>query len=197
MTFNINPNINKKAQNATSFQGGAPKLYTIKSEKIQNFVQGAGKSSTPINRFFIGVTALIIQPWMDFNNKDVDEETRKMSALRTVAKIVVGTTTGILVRVGCIELMKNFTRTIEELEKTGKKATKWDTFLVPTHISYEKFSGAERLLTKHRNALGSFVAIAVMLLTDAPLTKLLTNVMNGKRKEIEKKESAKKEVKND
>ena len=196
MTFNINQNINK-AQNATSFQGGAPKLYTVKNEKLQKYFEKAGTLSTPANRFLIGATALSIQPWMDFNNKDVDEETRKMSALRTVAKIVVGTTTGILVRVGCIELMKKFTRTMEELEKTGKKATKWNTLLVPTHITYEKFSGAERLLKKHRNALGSFAAIAVMLLTDAPLTKLLTNVMNSKRKSIEQKKAMEKEVNND
>jgi len=196
MTLNINQNTNK-TQNATSFKGGAAKLYTIKNEKVQKYIEKAGNFSTPANRFLIGATALSIQPWMDFNNKDVDEETRKMSALRTVAKIVVGTTTGILTRIGCIRLMKNFTRTMEEFEKTGKKATKWDTFLIPTNIPYEKFSGAERLLKKHRNALGSFIAIAVMLLTDAPLTKLLTNFINGKRKEIELKKTAQKEVNND
>lgn len=175
-----------------SFTGGVPKLFTIKSEKSQNLIEKAGKLSTPANRFFLGATALSIQPWIDLNNKDVDEETRKMSCVRTIAKIVVGTTTGILVRMGCIGLMKKFTRTPEELKNLGKKATEYSTALIPTHISYEKFSEAKRLLQKHRNALGSFIAIAVMMITDPPLSKLLTNFLNKRRKIAEQNNVAEK-----
>lgn len=188
----INVNINKINQNSPSFTGGASKLITIKNDKVQNAFKWFGNLSTPANRLFLGATALSIQPMIDLHNKDVDEETRKMSFIRTIAKIVVGTFTGILVRVGCIKWMKRFTCTpedIQELAKKGKKVTERNKALIPTIVSYEKFSEAKRWLGNHRKALGSFLAIAVMMITDPPLSKFLTNFLNNRRKKTEQQKA--------
>ena len=50
------------------------------------------------NRLIMGATALVTQPTIDYYNKKVDEETRTISRNRTIAKILAGTTVGILVR---------------------------------------------------------------------------------------------------
>lgn len=49
-------------------------------------------------RFAIGVGALLCQPPIDYFNPMTDEKTRKFSVIKTVVKIVVGTTTGLIVR---------------------------------------------------------------------------------------------------
>jgi len=174
----INANVNRINQNTTSFNGGAPRTYTIKSEKLIDSIKKAGSMSTPANRLFLGATALATQPFIDWGNKDVDKETRKVSTARTVAKIVVGTATGMAVRTLCINWMNKFTFTPKDMQT--KKVTKWSTALVPTHITHEQFANAERVLKKHRQALGSIVALGVMVATnfliDAPFTRIFTNV---------------------
>lgn len=182
--------------NKTSFKG---KVWEIKSEKLQSYIEKAGKLSTPANRLFLGATAMAIQPFIDLNNKDVDDGTRKVSCARTIAKIFVGTVTGIFVRKWCIGGMNYFTRTPEDIKKmkeAGKTPSKWSTAMVPSTITHEKFGEAKRLLSKHRNALGSIVALGVMLFTnfliDAPATRILTNVIVNKiKKSDEKKAEAK------
>lgn len=189
--INVNPlhasNSQSNAQ-TPSFGFNPEKLITIKNEKIKNFFKKAGNLSTPMNRFIIGAVAISSQPWIDLYNKDTDEETRKTSCLRTAAKIIVGTTTGIIARVLCINAMAHFSRTTEEIAKLkakGKNISKLATALVPDCVTAEKYASAGRLLGKHRKALGSFIAIAVMMLTDPPLTKFLTNYFNDKRKQAE------------
>jgi len=186
----INANVNRINQNTTSFNGGAPRTYTIKSEKLIDSIKKAGSMSTPANRLFLGATALATQPFIDWGNKDVDKETRKVSTARTVAKIVVGTATGMAVRTLCINWMNKFTFTPKDMQT--KKVTKWSTALVPTHITHEQFANAERVLKKHRQALGSIVALGVMVATnfliDAPLTRIFTNVFTDA---LDKRDKAK------
>ena len=54
------------------------------------------KCSSAEQRLILGVTALATQPFIDAHNKSVDEETRKVSVARTIAKIIAGTLTGLL-----------------------------------------------------------------------------------------------------
>lgn len=181
-----------KAQNSSaspSFQG--KNLITIgdKGERIFNWL---GKRSTPFNRGVIGLFAFATQPWIDLFNKDVDEDTRKAAFRRTCAKIIVGTATGITVRMLCIEAMKKFTKTTEELAKAGQKATKWNQALIPSHI--KDFGKIERLVASHRNAIGTFAALLVMMITDPPLTKFMTNYFNKQKQELVAKKVAEKEV---
>lgn len=178
MKINNASNINNTP---SSFGRGEPKLWTINSDKVKNAFQKMGNFSTPQNRLFMGASALALQPMIDWNNKDVDEKTRQVSVARTIAKIGIGTVTGIVVRQQCINLMKKFTYTLNDIEKLPKEkeAPKLAKLFIPNHISEELFQKAERLMKKHRNALGSIMALGVMLFTnflvDAPLTRIFTN----------------------
>lgn len=174
-----------------SFKG--KNLITVGDETKKTF-EWLGKKTTPFNRGVIGLFAFATQPWIDLFNKDVDEDTRKASCIRTMAKIIVGTTTGILVRMGCIELMKKFTQTPKELAEKGIKATKWNQALIPYHISPQEFENMGRFVKKHRNAIGTFTALVVMMITDPPLTVFMTNFFNKKKQELEAKKVAQKEV---
>ena len=195
-----------KAQGNVARQSSQSGEYTntqsfgnnIKLKTVGNYAETAfnwlGEKTTPFNRFVIGAFAFVTQPWIDLFNKDVDEETRKASCLRTMAKIIVGTTTGIFTRMGCISLMKHFTMTDQEL--AGKPRKFYHDWLVPSekYVSKEQFAQAKTLLKNHRNTIGTMVAIGVMMATDPPLTKLMTNFFNKKHKETMTRDAAKKEA---
>ena len=84
---------------------------TLKSGKILNSLKWAGQHiSSPENRLILGVTALASQPFIDLHNRGVDERTKKVSAARTIAKILAGTTTGVIIRYACIFAAKKFTQ---------------------------------------------------------------------------------------
>lgn len=175
-----------------SFQGKSLITVGEKAEKTFNWL---GTKSTPFNRGVIGLFAFATQPWIDLFNKDVDEETRKAAFRRTCAKIIVGTATGITVRMLCIKGMKKFTKTAEELAKEGLKPTKWNQALIPSHI--KDFGKLERLVASHRNAIGTFTALLVMMITDPPLTKFMTNYFNKQKQELAAKKAAEKEVRHE
>ena len=64
----------------------------VSKEKVIDRVAYIGKKwSSPHQRAILGVTALVMQPYIDWKNKSVDEKTRKVAVARTVAKIIAGT----------------------------------------------------------------------------------------------------------
>ncbi len=143
---------------------------TIKDGKIMNALKWTGQHiSSPENRLILGVTALMSQPFIDLHNRNVDKKTKKVSAARTVAKIIAGNSTGYFVRWGCIKAIEAFT------QNPAKGAKGIKTLFYPKHISNVTLKG----LTKYKNAIGTLLALGVMLFTnfliDAPLTKFLTN----------------------
>lgn len=125
--------------------------------------------SAPENRLIIGVSALMSQPFIDLYNKDVDEDTRIVSCARTIAKTVVGTAVGFSVRAGFVHLIKHYSA----LGNTGTKKIKK---LFTPSVAPEKMTYAYR---QYQNAMGMFLAVATMLVTnfaiDATFTNLLTN----------------------
>lgn len=139
-------------------------------------------------RFASGLTGFMTQPFFDYNNKRVDDETRKTSTARTLAKITAGTLTGVGIRTLCIVAMDGFTKNNATEEELVKRAlakgktyppkttfTTKERFLLP-----EKAYGATfREIKKYRGAMGTFAALVVMVgtnfLIDAPLTTYLTN----------------------
>lgn len=152
------------------------------SKEHEKFIEWCGVNlQSPQQRVMLGATALAIQPAIDLHNKNVDEDTRKISCARTISKTLIGTLTGFLVRYGCIKL-------IESKSKIGKAANNAiDRFFTP--------SVAKGNTIKFRNykaALGTFLAVGVMIFTnfaiDAPVTQFLTNYfnkkMNNKPKEV-------------
>ena len=172
---------------------------TITGKKANKALAWIGKRiSSPQNRLILGATALMSQPFIDLHNRNVDEETRKISAARTVAKIIAGTTTGFLIRYGCIKAIDYCTLLPEQITKATKNP-KLRTVLTPSPeiVQYLKDLG------QYKKTLGTIIALIVMTFTnfaiDAPLTRFLTNkfVDNYKIKNPTQKHNEKKEVKHE
>ena len=137
------------------------------------------------NRLIMGVTALMTQPWIDYCNHRVDEDTRKVARNRTFAKIIAGTLVGMAVRGSCYNLVEKMT----DVSGKGKNSMR----LLPKKYIEEFIHDAHKL-KNYRNALSTIVAITVMCFTnfliDAPLTRFLTNKFNAKteaKKEMKQK----------
>ena len=144
--------------------------WELKKGKVLNGIKWAGQHiSSPQNRVILGATALMSQPFIDLHNKRVDEETRKVSAARTTAKIIAGTTTGFLVRYYAIKAVEKFTQNPIKAEKAI------ESFFFPKGIAHTTVKG----LQQHKFTIGTFLSLGIMLFTnfaiDAPLTKYLTN----------------------
>lgn len=155
----------------------------IKNTKILDGIKWAGQHiSSPQNRVILGATALMSQPFIDLHNRNVDEETRKVSAARTVAKIIAGTSTGFLVRYYSIKAVDALTKT-----ENIKKAV--NTLLIPPKFK-NPLAKTIAGIKHYRFTLGTFISIGVMMFTnfaiDAPLTKFLTNIFVKKVKDYEK-----------
>lgn len=154
---------------------------TISGNKTQKRIDWIGeKFSSPENRLILGVSALMTQPFIDAQNKKVDEETRKVSVARTVAKIIAGTLTGYYVRAGCINLIDEMTKLPSEVKNPNSFGGKLRMLFTPDDAK----TGALKSLKKYKNALGTTISLVVMLFTnfliDAPLTKYLTNLFTDK-----------------
>lgn len=142
----------------------------ISGEKLLNNIQYIGKNfSSDKQRLALGLTAIVTQPVIDAKNKNVDEKTRSVSVSRTIAKIIAGTTTGFLIRYGCIKSIKAFTH----IPKPG--LARYKSCLTPKGITDNTTEAFEQ----YRNALGTLISLGIMVFTnfliDAPLTKFLTN----------------------
>lgn len=172
--------INRMSGSVTdTLVSGIPKT-TVSSNNAQKIISHIGEHfSSPENRLILGVTALMSQPFIDAQNKKVDEETRKVSVARTVAKIIAGTFTGYFVRAGCIKLIDTMTKLPSEVNPK--------TFGGKLKMLFTPDAAKSGLLTKlkqYKNALGTILSLGVMIFTnfliDAPLTKYLTNLFTAK-----------------
>lgn len=166
----INPNFNY-AQRAKKWVFDKMPSLEFKNPGIIRSIKWIGQNiSSPQNRVILGATALMSQPFIDLHNRNVNEETRKVSAARTVAKIIAGTTTGFLVRHYCIKAVNAFSKDPAEAENFLQ------SIFFPKGIAKTSVKG----MIKYRKALGTYASLAVMLFTnfaiDAPLTKFLTNI---------------------
>ena len=103
-----------------------------------------------------------------------------MSFSRTLSKILVGTTVGVLVRKGCIKLANKYTGMIELKDAGGAAKARVKAFLSPEYVRRYTYDYNKNYV----NALGSVSGIVVSLFTnfliDAPLTQILTNKLYGK-----------------
>lgn len=133
------------------------------------------------NRGIMGLFALILQPLIDACNKRVDDETRKVSVCRTIAKIIAGTLVGMCVRGACYKMVSNMTN-------LGKNS-KFSKALIPEGISFDS-----EALRKHRNNVSTFIALLAMCVTnfvlDAPLTVMFANLLTEKAGVKKQKEAA-------
>ena len=202
----INPNMNNVQSNVSSREmqkdgnicctptfGGE-----IKSEQLIKNISWLGEDfSSAMQRGVSGVTAILTQPFFDWNNKNTDEDTRKTSTARILGKIISGTLTGVTIRWACVKAAENFCKTLDSekvrIEKAAEKAKeKGKTFTetAKTTLSNreqwllpEKYKTATyREVKKYRGAIGTFAAVFIMIATnfliDLPLTTVMTNFFN-------------------
>lgn len=167
----------------------------ISNKIITDGLNWVGKCiHSPEQRLILGATALATQPVIDLHNKNVDEETRKTSVARTLAKIIAGTIVGVAVRAGCIALVKKHCKYkfiySDESKKLVRKIVpdnKGGFFTPLINVRMKLDDGKMHSLTeqeaikkiqKYIKSMGTFVATVAMVgtnfLLDAPLTKWLT-----------------------
>lgn len=157
-------------------------------ERLKKYEDGASKPH--INRLIMGGTALVTQPFIDYYNHKVDEETRTVAKNRTIAKIVACTAVGLPIR----KLFYDLVRKMTDKKGTGK----FSKALLPEKSILNKYIKNETHLKNYRNALSTLLALLVMCVTnfvlDAPLTTYYTNKLNAKsakKKEMEKMKEVK------
>lgn len=155
-----------------------PSLSVAKDNVINNVVYIGEKWTSPQQRLVMGATAVLTQPFIDANNKKVDEETRRVSVARTLAKIIVGTATGFAVRYLCIKGVQYMSHPIDKISKNASGLSKKVQTLLTPDTSATKIT--EKALEQYQFALGTYLSLGVMLFTnflvDAPWTKKLTNL---------------------
>lgn len=140
-------------------------------KRLKHWIKFDEQMSRPAeNRLVMGGTAIFMQPVIDASNKKVDDDTRKISICRTIAKIIAGTSVGILVRGSAYKIVAEMTN----MNGTGKHSKT----LLPTKY-IKDLSKDPKLLKNYRSALSTSIAILAMCVTnfilDAPLTVFLTN----------------------
>lgn len=127
------------------------------------------------NRGIVGATALITQPVIDSYNPKADKETRRVSRNRTIAKIIAGTSVGMVVRGLAFKIVDKMTK----LDGT----TKWEQKLLPKDYIHE-MKKVSKFFEGYKSGIATVVALLAMLITnfaiDAPLTTYLTNKFNAK-----------------
>lgn len=142
--------------------------------------------TSAMQRLVSGATALATQPFFDWNNKNVDEKTRKTSTARTLGKIIAGTATGVAIRELCVRATKNFTQNEHTEQYLIDKGKKTETNRIKTFTTKQQWLLPEsfkeapyRKIKAYRGAVGTFTAVLVMIgtnfLIDAPLTTYLAN----------------------
>lgn len=161
-----------------------PRMVVSNEKTLKSLKWIGEKVSSPQNRLILGISALLSQPFIDLSNKKVDDETRKVSAARTVAKIIAGTTTGVAIRSACIHSIDALSVYPEDVSP-NMKFKKLRSLFAPS-------KGLLENLNQYKKSLGTILSLVVMVFTnfliDAPWTKFLTNKFVDK---IKKNESVK------
>lgn len=132
---------------------------------------GHALASPHWNRLALGATAITTQPAIDYFNPAVDRDTANTSALRTLAKIIVCTTVGFIVRGSCYKLACKY---IQANTDKGITALTPKAILKETNLKKQA-----EMLKLHQNTISTLSALAVMMVTnfllDAPFATMLAN----------------------
>ncbi len=147
-----------------TFNESAKKLDKL--NKIDNYI------SKPMqNRGIMGATALLTQPFIDYNNKKVDKETRRIAFFNRCAVILAGTGVGMFLVRGPVY------KAVEKMTNL-KGESKYSKALLPKKYLKE-ISENEKFLKNYRSSLAMGISLALMFFTnflcDAPATIFLTN----------------------
>lgn len=158
--------------NQPDFRGLDPGRVLARAVNINSWQQ----------RAVLGIAAMTMQPCIDLMNKEVDEETRKVSAVRSIAKGFVGAATGILVRGGCMKAAECVLKKEGAAQKLASITAKEKTQeAIENSLHFIKEGGGAK---KYASVIGTIAALGVMIVTnfavDAPLTNWVTNKLDEK-----------------
>ena len=164
-------------------------MSIVISNKVRRyFTKNIGQTlHSPHQRFIQGVTALAIQPLIDYNNKKADNETRAVSTARTIGKIVAGTFTGVIIRAAFIAAARKFSRYkinpnakfITEIIKKSKKDIFTPNLKLDKPVRIDDFiAGYDNYIKTMGNIAATITMLFTNFLIDAPLTALITNVLH-------------------
>lgn len=181
-------NKNNSQMNFGGVQGTATKAVKEPFKMPFNKTYSWMSSANGVHqRLVLGVASIATQPFIDYYNPKADEKTRKYSVLKTVVKIVVGTTVGCLVRKGAIELTnslvkdsKKFTSGIKNPE-AKKNIEKWLAFKKDASGKVLKDEKGKDIPTDKRKQFvgnlgtifGIIGVVAADLAIDMPVAKFL------------------------
>ena len=158
----VSNNINRRANgNKPSF--GALKSPVKIPASLTDFFIKANKINTPTQRLVIGSSAMFLQPVIDLSNKKVDDKTRQTAASRSFSRAIIGTVSGIAVRVACFKIGDVFTQPGKNLHVAG--------------LDTKQFKNYSR-------AVGNILSLGVLLfsnfLVDVPLINKMSAYVNKK-----------------
>lgn len=169
-----------------------PNMTVNGGSKVNNW--GVILSRPDVNRGIMGVTALLTQPYIDYHNHKVDQETASVATCRTIAKIIAGTTVGCAVRSACYYLVNACT-------SASPKAPKWKRWLMP-NPNVERYIRRRNVdwFKNYKNTLATIIGLSAMLFTnvllDVPLTTYLSKKLLKKHEEKNNNQTQKTEITN-
>lgn len=155
LKINNNTVNNSAAYRSPNFRG-----LTI-GPKAAKALNKIGSLQSPGQRMIFGVSALALQPALDMLNPWVDKDTKETSAIRSVAKAIVSTATGVVIRELCIlgtDLILNSKNLTSKLPATILKDTKHSAGVIGT-------------------LMGLGIMVFTNFLLDAPWTNKFTNML--------------------
>ena len=114
------------------------------------------------NRAIYGASAIVSQPFFDYKNPNVDKTTQKYSLVKTLIKIVIGTSVGIVSRAA--------------FQKWGEKLFEKGHFKLKNAANIDE----KRFKTCVGNTFAIIGAIAAMCSVDIAISNLLMSHFNKK-----------------
>lgn len=127
---------------------------------VDSFIRSTGGMEGWAQRGVLGAAAILTQPFIDLNNKDVDKETRKYSAVKTAVKVLIGTSMGMATRYSF-----------------GTVLAKWPAFVGNLSNSFIKLptKNPDQFTTGVSLLVGTVGTVITTFFIDKPLTNPLMN----------------------
>lgn len=190
----------QSSSNASPAFGALKIKPVVLGDKAQKVLNGASDFSSVHQRLALGLFALGIQPLIDLRNKDVDDDTKKVSAVRSAAKAIIGTATGIVVRGGCMKLAELKYAQKDAAGKIIKEGKKIKIDPAKVQKAFGEGFGALKLdektlsnaVKRVPSVVGTIAALGVMIFTNFLIDAPLTNKTMDKINELMEKYFAKK-----
>lgn len=163
-------------------------------EKFDVLLDKAMNLKPHTQRLAIGLSGLLLIPLIDMVTlSKLPEDEKYASVAKSIAKVIIGTATGVIVRKYALDLIKKYTEFktplfIEELKgyiATPKEGNK-SKLLPESFFKLKEYCEDEliEIANNHAASLSTWFALVIMLVTnfiiDAPLTVILTNLLGDK-----------------